>query len=85
MNHNYSNVELRDIHYFYGVARGSARAARRMYQEAYPQRILPQPRMFTGIHRRLGEFGAFKISRHDAGRPRRTRTPAVEIRILKSV
>lgn len=85
MNNNYSNVELRDMHYYYGLAAGNALAARRLYREAFPNRNLPQSRMFSTIHRRLGEFGSFKTRIFDVGRQRNTRTAEAEARILNSI
>lgn len=81
-NITYTNVELRDMHYYYGVAGGNALAARRLYGEAFPNRRIPQSRMFSTIHQRLGEFGTFKARRLDAGRPRSTRTGEAEERVL---
>lgn len=84
-NNNYSNVELRDMHYYYGVAGGNALAARRLYSETFPNRRIPQSRLFSTLHQRLGEFGAFKSKLYDVGRQRNTRTPAAELRILNSI
>lgn len=85
MNNNFTNEELRDMHYYYGMARGNALAAQRMYRRAFPNRVIPQHRMFSNIHRRLGELGRFKVNRTDAGRPRTTRSAAAELRILTAI
>lgn len=82
-NDTYSNNELRDMHYYYGVAGGNGSAAKRLYGEAFPNRRIPQSRLFSTIHTRLGEFGSFKLNLYDVGRQRRTRTPHVEQRHIR--
>ena len=71
MARNISNEELADMYKIYGEARGNAREAARLYQEMYPNRYLPNHRMFTAIHQRLRENGRFGVDRGAYGRPRR--------------
>lgn len=81
---NYSNLEMTQMHFLYGLANGNAMEARRLYQERYPNRALPDRRIFINIHRRLAESGNFK-SNTSEGRPRTVRTPAVEEAVLHAV
>lgn len=53
----YTYREVADIHFVYGLCNGNANAAAREYARRYPNRITPQPRMFTRIHLRFGERG----------------------------
>ena len=50
---NYSNAEMTAMHYLYGLADGNEKLARRIYQQRYPNRALPDSRTFSNIHRRL--------------------------------
>lgn len=47
----YSNQEYADMHFLYGFCNGSALAARREYQRRYPQRRIPNVRVFSNVHR----------------------------------
>lgn len=58
--YKYTNVEMADIHFTYGLADGNAQAARPMYQEGYPQRVVPNVQTFIIIHGGLCETGSFK-------------------------
>lgn len=80
----YTNVEMTDMHYVYGLADGNAFEARRIYQERYPNRILPDSRTFTNIHRRLTETGSLRKGSSE-GRPRTTRTPEIEDAVLQEI
>jgi hypothetical protein len=54
----FSPAHIADIHYYYGVARGSARAAREAYISAFPnRRPVPSARNFQETHRRLSITG----------------------------
>ena len=68
--HRLTNAEMADMHFTYGSADGNARRAARMYQERYPNRQVPDHRLFTALHRRLCENGSFSANRVDAGHPR---------------
>lgn len=81
----YSNAEMADMHFFYGKANGNNRAACRMYQEAFPNRQIPLPKSFAALHRRLRQNGTFTPNRMDCGRPRSTRNPEAEERVLDLV
>lgn len=71
----YSNAEKADIHYMYGAANGNAVAAQRLYRERFPQRPVPDRRIFQRVHRQLCETGSFHADRRDAGCSRTVRTP----------
>lgn len=77
----YSNAELTDMHYVYGAVDGNGRAAVRMYRQRFPNRRVPDHRLFGQLHRRLQEAGSFRISSH-IGRQRTTRTPNIENSVL---
>lgn len=63
----YSYEEYADMHYMYGMANGNTHEAQRLYQEHFPNRQIPDPRIFERIHRRLRETGQLAPARIDAG------------------
>lgn len=81
---NFTNAEMADMHFVYGLANGNAFEARRIYEDRYPQRVIPDPRTFTNLHRRLHENGSFK---KDAagGLDRHQRTPEIEEVVLNEI
>lgn len=81
----YTNSEMAEMHFIYGLANGNAREAQRRYIERYPNRLIPDPRTFTNIHRRLMETGSFHNKNVDAGRPRAVRTPQIEEAVLNEL
>lgn len=81
---NYSNAEMADMHYVYGLADGNAEEAKRIYHERYPNRNLPDSRTFSNIHRRLVETGSVRKGTSE-GRPRNVRTPEIEDAVLHEV
>lgn len=81
----YTNTELADMHLVYGQADCNARAAQRLYRERYPQRDVPDRRVFSNVHHNLCEDGSLRGSRRSAGRPRVARTPAMEENVLDVV
>lgn len=82
---NYTNSEMAEMHFIYGLANGNSREARRLYMERYPNRMIPNHRMFSNIHSRLVETGTLNKNTHDAGRPRTVRTPQVEEAVLNEI
>ena len=64
-----TNAQMADMHFIYGAADGNARRAARMYHERYPNRDIPDHRLYTALHRRLTETGSFSVNRLDIGRP----------------
>lgn len=81
----FTNAEMADMHIVYGEVHCNGRAACRLYAERYPNRRVPNYRMFASLHRNLCEYGAFRRNRHDAGHPRTTRSPAFEEDVLRRV
>lgn len=85
MDYLRNNAYLADMHFVYGLADGNAREARRIYQERFPNRVLPAAATFTNVHRRLAETGSFKGAHDVPGRPRTARTPELEEAVLNAV
>ncbi|XP_041984653.1 uncharacterized protein LOC121737150 [Aricia agestis] len=67
---SFSNEEYADILFYYGAARGNAEQARREYGEIFPNRRLPDARVFSRTFRRMRERGTVVRYQGDAGRPR---------------
>lgn len=82
---NFTNEEMADIHYTYGRANGNSNLARRLYTEAFPNRISPAKGTFAAIHQRLRERGSFKRNTTDCGVQRRIRTPVFEENVLNRI
>lgn len=80
----YTNEEYACMHFMYGLADGNASRARRLYQERYPTRRLPDRKTFEGVHRRLCEYGSFARSPRTGGRPKVAR-PEEEEAVLNIV
>jgi hypothetical protein len=76
----YSNQELSDVHFVYGLAEVNAVVARRLYQEICPGRRCSDRKTFVSIHRRLCEHGNFAPLVANRGRPKST-TSEVEVDI----
>lgn len=81
----YTNAELADMYFIYGLADGNGRNVQRLYQQRYPTRCYPNRKTFEGIHRRLREHGTFQTATFNSGRPRSTRTADVEQAILDAI
>ncbi|KAJ4439249.1 hypothetical protein ANN_07369 [Periplaneta americana] len=64
----YSNQELAEIHFMYGMADGNAALARRLYQERYPQRQCPDRKTFgmTKIYNSRSTGGDSGGCEHDS-------------------
>lgn len=81
--HNFTNSEMADMHLMYGLANCSGTEARRLYQERFPNRVLPCNKTFSTIHRRLAETGSFSHQKTgNSGRQVSVRTPELEEAIL---
>lgn len=68
--------------YFFGMARGSARGAARLYAEHYPNRQCPNHKTFSAVYSRLKETGTFKVNMSDTGRDRSVRDVEFEELVL---
>jgi hypothetical protein len=55
---NYTNVEMTDMHFIYGLAGGNMREAHHLYQEQFPGNMIPKMSTFSRIHQHLGHSGA---------------------------
>ncbi|KAJ3649509.1 hypothetical protein Zmor_021249 [Zophobas morio] len=69
----------------YGQALGNSLEARRLYQEAFPERRLPNHKTFANVVQRLRENGKFQPRFSDRGRERTERTLDAEEEILNVV
>lgn len=85
-NHRFTNLEMADMHLMYGLANCNSMEARRLYQDKFPNRVLPCNKTFQAIHERLVETGSLepkKVGR--SGRPRLVRTPEFEEGVLNDI
>lgn len=81
----YSTREMADMMFCYGQANGSNLGARNLYAAKYPHRRRPSVKMFSTLFQRLSDTGSFAPRTQDRGRPRTTRTPDLEQRVLEHV
>lgn len=81
----FTNGEMADMHFCYGMANGSNLEARRLYRERFPNRRIPDRRIFEYIHRRLRETGQFAQVRVDLGRNRMQRNVRIEGDVIQRV
>ncbi|GFV47601.1 DUF4817 domain-containing protein [Trichonephila clavipes] len=81
----FTNSELADIHFIYGLADGNGRAAVRLYRERYPTRRQPNHQTFARVHQNLVERGSFRATIEGTGRRRIARTPILEEGVLHAV
>lgn len=79
----YTNAEMTDTHFVYGLANGNSLQAKRLYSERFSNRI-PDRRTFVNIHQRFHDTGAFK-SNGGPGRPMTIRTVELEENVLNMV
>lgn len=82
MAEDYTYAEMADMYLCYGRAYGSARRARRIYHETFPNRRIPCDKTFSRLDQRLRDHGSFSKSTVDSGRRESVRTPQLEERIL---
>lgn len=57
---SYSNLELADMHYVYGLADDNGENTKRIYHQRYPNRGLPDSRTFSNFPRLLMETGTVR-------------------------
>ncbi|GFT40112.1 uncharacterized protein TNCV_2171221 [Trichonephila clavipes] len=67
-----------EIHYMYGRANGNGTVVLRMYHTLFPDRRMPDHRIFQWLHRHIRETRLFYARRHDAGRRRAVRSSSLE-------
>nr|CAH7732992.1 unnamed protein product [Callosobruchus chinensis] len=73
------------MHYMYGLAIGRSPEARRLYQERFAIRVIPERRTFANVHRSLTETGTLKPNNQLKGAHRTARTPEIEAAVLNSI
>ncbi|GFY06617.1 DUF4817 domain-containing protein [Trichonephila clavipes] len=78
-------TENADMHFMYGHANGNGRDALRTYHAQFPDRRMPDPRIFQWLHRQLRETRSFHVTRHNAGRRRAVLSPSLKESILNVV
>ncbi len=72
---DYTYAAYADMIYIYGEAQGNGRAARRLYQERYPNRVPPVHTAFARVFQQLRETGTFAVNRLNYGTARTRCTP----------
>lgn len=60
---------MAEMHFCYGLANGSGPEAVRLYRERFPDRQIPDRKLFEKIHRRLCEDGKFAVVAETAAPP----------------
>ncbi|XP_045466601.1 uncharacterized protein LOC123675297 [Harmonia axyridis] len=80
----YTNTEMTDMHFIYGLADGNSLKARRLYIERFPGRNIPDRKLFQNIHQRLHETGALK-KMGGPGKPNTVRTVELEENVLDMI
>lgn len=81
----FSSGHIADIHFYYGVGQGSARAARAAYAAAFPnRRPVPSARNFQEVHRRLSITG-LGLSRDRREPPHVIIDTAIERAVLRDL
>jgi hypothetical protein len=85
MEHRYSFEEYTDMHLMYGRAGGNRALARRLYQETFPNRHLPNEKTFQRVDERLREIRKFEQLSVNRGRRRVSRTVNKEEQILQHI
>ncbi|GFT29043.1 uncharacterized protein TNCV_3586921 [Trichonephila clavipes] len=69
----------------YGRANDNDTAALRMCRMHFPDRRMPDHRIFQWLHRQLRETRSFHVSRHDADRRRAVSSPSLVESMLNVV
>jgi hypothetical protein len=67
------------------MAHGHSELARQIYCERFPQRLLPNVRIFVNVVQHLREFGHSEINKRDLGRQREDRILVAEEDILHEI
>lgn len=84
-HHVYTNAEMADMHLMYGLAGCNSREAQRLYQQHFPNRVIPHYQTFISLHARLQETGSFLPRKNKPGRPRSVRTIQLEENVLEEI
>lgn len=81
--HNFTNIELADMHMAYGAAYGNANEARRIYSVQHPQRHIPCHTSFSRLDQRIRDTGECKVKKRDSGANRTVRNIDFEDHVLQ--
>ena len=57
---DFTNSEKEDVNLVYSAADGNSRGALRLYRECFPNKLVPNRKMFAQLHRYLCENGIFR-------------------------
>ena len=79
----FNNEQYADMIFMYGKADGSARGAKRLYQEKFPNRRAPYAGTIQDVYRRLRETGSCKLDK-GIGRPAAI-SADVEVNVLEGL
>ncbi|GFW15389.1 uncharacterized protein TNCV_3740931 [Trichonephila clavipes] len=82
---DFTNSEKADILLIYSAANGNGRAALRLYQECFPSRRMPNPKMFHRLHRQLCENGSLIACTDGRSKSRIVKQTLLEKAILDQV
>ncbi|GFW55437.1 DUF4817 domain-containing protein [Trichonephila clavipes] len=82
---SYTNQEMADIDFIYGVADGNAQEAQRLYGERFPSSRLPNRKTFECLHRRFRKTGSFVRGIQDTGRTKNAKKPELKERVLREI
>ncbi|GFT89249.1 uncharacterized protein TNCV_4385621 [Trichonephila clavipes] len=75
-------VENAHMHYMYGRTNGNGKAALRMYHVQFPDRRMPNHKIFQLLQRSHLQRLSFYVTKYDAGRRRPVRSPRLEESVL---
>jgi hypothetical protein len=67
---NYTRIEYCDMHLMYGLAEQNANEAKRLYQQKFPNRRVPDAKTFRSVNIRLRETGYLLPNKSNTGRHR---------------
>ncbi|XP_066253696.1 uncharacterized protein, partial [Euwallacea similis] len=81
---NYTNQEMANMVFVYGLADGKCLAARRIYMERFPNHQAPNHQTFKNLFQRLCDTGSL-LKTPGGGKPITRRTPEVEEEILRRI
>lgn len=81
----FTNTEMCDMHFCYGLANGNSLSAKRIYEDKYPNQVIPNHTIFVRLHQRLSENGGFNAQHQNKGRPRTVSTTDLEEAVLNEI
>ena len=81
----YINREMADMRFMYGLAGCNSEEARRLYENRFPGRRIPNKKTFQRLDERLRNHRTFQKRTSNGGRSAHVRTVNCEERILHHV